>query len=161
MINYLDLDILSVKSAAVIAHGCNTIGKMGRGLALDIRNKYPHVYYDYKAHCSQFGSLLLGDVSMYEVDEESELWIANLYTQTEISRTKRVAQVNAIRKSLDQLLELMTTDYRFLYHQLFIPYIGCSNGGLDWIEDVEPIIISLDKEYNGKVIINVCQPPQK
>jgi len=46
----------------VIAHGCNTEGVMGAGIALYIyiKTKYPKAYEDYKRHHTLYGLNLCG-----------------------------------------------------------------------------------------------------
>lgn len=44
-----------------LAHGCNCQGKMGKGVAKDVRTMFPKAYYDYLL-ALQKGGLHLGDV---------------------------------------------------------------------------------------------------
>jgi len=40
------------ETKGIIVHGCNAQGVMGSGLAGQIKNKYPQVYYDYIKTCT-------------------------------------------------------------------------------------------------------------
>ena len=44
-------DIFSLKGVSSYAHGCNCAGAMGKGIALQFRNRYPAMYKEYKLLC--------------------------------------------------------------------------------------------------------------
>lgn len=164
MIKYQDLDILQVKSNAIIVHGVNCLGKMGRGLALDVKKKFPVIYEDYRAICARYRQDeilkdLLGTFSLYVLDEDSDLYFGNLFTQLTISRTERVACELAIHDSLFDVADWI--DGMEAHEiEIYMPRIGCSNGGLNWEIDVLPVVELVDKAFDSKVIFNVCQPPK-
>ena len=57
-------NLLEVKSG-IICHQVNCIGAMGAGLALQIRNKWPNVFSEYREQCGQFMAhpeMMLGHV---------------------------------------------------------------------------------------------------
>ena len=49
-----------------IAHGCNCQGKMGKGVAMGIKDKFPKAYRDYRDAYVDVG-LILGDVIVSSV----------------------------------------------------------------------------------------------
>ena len=52
-------DLLS-SDVKIRCHQVNCRGVMGAGLALQVKQKYPEAFEQYKALCDQFGSSLLG-----------------------------------------------------------------------------------------------------
>lgn len=49
MITYIEKgDIFTLTDVTSFAHGCNCAGAMGKGIALQFRNKYPEMYLEYK-----------------------------------------------------------------------------------------------------------------
>ena len=49
MINYIEYgDIFDLPYIHCYAHGCNCAGAMGKGIALQFKNKYPEMYLQYK-----------------------------------------------------------------------------------------------------------------
>ena len=164
MIVYQDLDILALKSNAIIVHGVNTLGKMGRGIALDVKKRFPEIFNDYRSRCAYYHENmivheLMGTVDFYTLDEDSALYFANLYSQLTIGRTGRHASELAIHDGLYDIADWI--DGMQAYEiQIYMPKIGCTNGGLNWEDDVLPMVQLVDKEFDNKVIFNVCQPPK-
>lgn len=135
-------DITLVKRG-IIAHGCNTKGKFGAGVALAIRNRWPAAYEAYERN-TRLGDELLGSCHAVRVD--AELWIANCYTQKEYgSDGKRYASVDALRRSLEFVFShAVATDL-----PVHAPKIGSGLGGLDWETEVFPIFEELNTIYDG------------
>ena len=66
MINYIEYgDIFDLPYIHCYAHGCNCAGAMGKGIALQFKNKYPEMYLQYKKKCIQ-GEFKLGDIFEYQ-----------------------------------------------------------------------------------------------
>lgn len=141
MIRYVNSNITTVERG-VIAHGCNTLGKFGAGVAKDIRERWPRVYDVYMRN-AKLGEQLLGSANAVRVDDN--LWVVNCYTQPTIGKrgTGRHAQPDAIRRSLEAAF-LHATAYGLPLHA---PRIGCDLGGLDWENEVLPIFDHLNSIY--------------
>lgn len=156
MINYLTKDITSVETG-IVAHGCNCQGKMGAGVALAIRKKWPRAYQDYKLYCVRYKPLtlpgsvdkLLGRVQVVRISDDPILIVANCFTQLYYGRNGRYADTGAITICLRRLAELATANDLSIY----MPKIGCGLGGLNWEEEVLPIIENI--AANNQVDINV------
>jgi O-acetyl-ADP-ribose deacetylase (regulator of RNase III) len=131
VITYETGDITSTYCHA-IAHGCNMRGKMGAGVALAIRQKYPRAYDEY---LRLLPGRSLGDVITAECDGKL---IGNLLTQDQIGRDgKRYASYPAVYRSL----MVFTTYYKMTgasttvdssLSPIAIPKVGCGLGGLRW-----------------------------
>jgi len=114
-------DILLIKHG-IIVHQVNCQKKMGAGLALQIRNKYPKVYQSYLKHNFSLGQIQLVNVA-------PRLYICNLAGQDRYGYDKRYTNYNAIKIGLIKL--------NMIAHKQKLPvYIprgmGCGLAGGDW-----------------------------
>ena len=117
-------DILDFVSG-IICHQVNCKGVMGAGIALKIRNKWPHVYTDYRRMFEE-GLLWLGNVLTSEITPE-QLYVAHLCGQDRYGRDKRYTDYVALAACMTNLAA---------YHgsrKIYMPYnMGCVNAGGDW-----------------------------
>jgi len=141
MIKIIEGNILNA-TEDIICHQVNCRGKMGSGLAKQIRNKYPNVYESYvklvnwqKEEYNKGlakNKSLLGNIQF--VDCSDGKVIANLFGQEGYGRDKQYTDYTALRKSLESLYETVTCDYNTLYGKsIAIPYnLGCGLAGGNW-----------------------------
>lgn len=123
-------DILDVIGPAVICHQVNCVGIMGGGLALQVRNRWDHVYQHYLSK----RDWELGDCQIVRVNDAPHQYVANLAGQVDITpnATEPGALVIALRTARDFANANGLT--------LYIPYmIGCGIGGGDW-DDISRMI---------------------
>ena len=116
-------------SAQTIAHGCNCRGRMGAGIALDIKRRYPAMFKEYRRMCYK-REFKPGDHFLYT---QSTPWILNLATQDSTGGAK----LQYVEQCLDGFC-------RYYEQQgidsLALPRIGAGLGGLEW-GDVKGLII--------------------
>jgi len=134
-----------------ICHGVNSMGKMGAGIALEIRRRYPGAYNSY-VHLYESGQLSIGNVYPY-IDSKV---IFNMTTQKYYGRTPGVqyASIENIEKGFKKLPKIITKVNesliglnREVINGVAFSRIGCSLGGLQW-EDVKPLF----QEYLGDTV---------
>jgi len=145
MIKYINKDITTVDKG-VIAHGCNTQGVMGSGVAKFLRDKYPEIFPRYFKICNQAANAgkteeLLGEIDVVSV--ATDLYVVNGFTQHLYGRDGKYATTDAIESVLSRTYMLTA----LLKLDLFIPKIGAGRGGLNWEQDVEPIVKFFDDSY--------------
>lgn len=126
-------NLLNIKNG-IIGHQVNCQGKMGKGLAGQIRKKYPQVFEDY-TKAFENKKLNLGANIYTKIT--NELYIASLAAQKYYGNDgKRYTDYCALCDCLIKLKNFA----EFLELDLFLPYkIGCGFGGADW-DDVQTII---------------------
>ncbi len=129
-------DIFGIEGVSSYAHGCNCAGAMGKGIALQFREKFPEMYKEYKALCKS-DSYKPGDVFDYDYGKGH---IYNLATQVSW-RTK--AKIEYIRESVSRMFELATVDG---VREIAMPTIGAGLGGLVW-SDVKEVIAEISSGY--------------
>lgn len=121
----------------IIVHGCNCLGVMGAGIALQVRLQYPAVFDEYvKEH--KTNGLKLGHIQVVEVAPEK--WIVNAMTQQSTGGPRPVSydavarcfeNVNAAAEQLEQQTGKS--------HEIIFPQIGAGLGGGNW-KIIETII---------------------
>lgn len=131
MIKTINKDILTV-TEGVIGHQVNCRGKMGSGLAKQIRLAYPEVFLEYNALCEGVHELerytLLGTTQIVETNKNEGLKIANIFGQLSTSKTSRETEYCALHLGLLELLTKVPADC-----PIYLPFnIGCGRGGGDW-----------------------------
>ncbi len=137
MIKYIPEGNIFALEVQGYAHGCNCAGAMGKGIALQFKNKFPQMYIDYKKLCAE-KEFHPGDVFDYKYEENRHIY--NLGTQL-TWRTK--ATLENIDRSLTAMCELATNDN---VKSIALPAIGAGLGGLKW-EDVKTIIDEISARY--------------
>ncbi len=134
---YEQKDITTVESPGLIAHGVNCQNAMGSGVARALYTQWPKVKSEYH----QRGSMILGDTQFVEV--EPGLVVANCFTQEYYGRDGRYASLRAVRESLEDAAKYALDELAL--NEVHMPRIGCGLGGLDWDEEVEPMLIELEE----------------
>ena len=134
---YVEKDITTVQAPALIAQGVNCRNAMGSGVARAIYMKWPVV----KAMYHKEGSMRLGDAQFVEV--EDDLMVANCFTQYDYGRDGEVyASRSAIKMALSTAA-CVAMDRGL--DKVHLPRIGCGLGGLDWEQDVVPMLLEIEK----------------
>ncbi|MEI3796511.1 MULTISPECIES: macro domain-containing protein [unclassified Chitinophaga] len=130
MVTYLkEGNIFNIPGVSNYAHGCNCAGAMGKGIAVQFKEKFPEMYLQYKKLCRS-GTFTLGEVFMYNYGDGR---VFNLGTQQSWTTKAEISAVNvAIGKMLQLAAENQVT-------QIALPKIGAGLGKLDW-ESVKRVI---------------------
>lgn len=137
MIHYVKGNLLESNAEALV-NTVNTVGVMGKGIALQFREKFPENYRVYRTVCRK-GELHVGEML---VVEESDLMsgrklIVNFPTKT---HWKLPSEYSYIEQGLVALRkEIIQRHIR----SIAIPPLGSHNGGLDWLRVKGMIEVSL------------------
>ncbi len=122
MIVYRTGDLFD-STADALAHGCNTEGRMGAGIAREFRRRWPSMYDDYARRCRQ-GAFPLGSGYLYANSPGPH--VVNLATQT---------LGGATLPSVDAAFGWLASAWRDLrVRRVAMPRIGAGLGRLDWAE---------------------------
>lgn len=128
---YVVGDILSapegVSQPVIICHQVNCFGRMGAGLAKQIRNKFPEVFSAYETMTNNESDRmsLLGNAQVINVGDN--LYVANIFGQYGFGRSGRYTDYIAVMRAF----RVIANSYPDAI--LRIPYkIGCGLGGGDW-----------------------------
>lgn len=115
-----------------LVNAVNTVGVMGKGLALAFKRRFPDNFAAYRAAC-EAGELTPGRVHVFERRERPR-WIVNLPTKRHWREASRLEDIESGLASLIREVEARAM------HSIAIPALGCGLGGLAW-QDVRPLIV--------------------
>ena len=136
-------DILE-SNCNIICHQVNCRGVMGKGLAKQIKYKYPNVYNKYVSYCNQ--NNILGTVLYVYIGNGQ--YIANLFGQNDYGMNTRKTDYNALEKCF----QTIANHAREKHLSVAIPYnIGCGLGGGNW-----PIVLNIiSKRFKDRSIVKI------
>ena len=127
--NLLDADVDAVVNTV------NTVGVMGKGIALMFKEKFPENYKAYAAACKR-GEVQVGRMFVTESLELSgPRWIINFPTKKDWRHPSKLEWI------IDGLKDLHVVIGEKGIRSVAIPPLGSGNGGLKW-SDVRPHIES-------------------
>lgn len=109
--------------AQTLVNTVNTVGVMGKGVALEFRKRFPSMYEDYRGRCAR-GEVHLGRPYLYRTP--STPWILNFPTK---EHWRSVSRLDAIEQGL-RYLEQHYQEWGIT--SLAVPPLGCGNGQLEW-----------------------------
>lgn len=117
-------DILSIERG-IICHQVNCRRVARAGLALQIRNKWPDWYDDYKQTPG-----VLGYIGTFDVTQE--LFVVNLYSQSSIGQQWTYTDYPALRVCLHKVRRF-ADGMAGVVLPVYLPYgLGCGLAGGDW-----------------------------
>lgn len=126
-------DLLKQDDVDAIVNTVNCVGVMGKGIALQFKNKWPENYKAYQKACAD-GEVRPGKMFLFESGGlVKPNFIINFPTKTQ---WKAKSKIEFIR---DGLVDLIIQVKRLGIRSIAVPPLGCGNGGLDWHE-VRPLI---------------------
>ena len=128
MIRYIEGDIFK-SPAQVIVNTVNTVGVMGKGIALEYKKRYPDMFQAYRDICDR-RKLKTGSLMLYY---EPDHWVLLFPTKENWRNPSRMEYIEAgLAKFCRTYAEKGITSVAF-------PKLGCGNGELNWSE-VQPVM---------------------
>jgi Predicted phosphatase homologous to the C-terminal domain of histone macroH2A1 len=133
MIQYITGNILDSNAQALV-NTVNTIGIMGKGIALQFRKAYPNNYKAYEKACKN-NDIRVGKmfVTLDSNITSGEKLIINFPTKTD---WRKPSEYKYIEEGLENLVEIINSKQ---IRSIAIPPLGAGNGGLKW-EKVKKIM---------------------
>ncbi|MEU8044364.1 macro domain-containing protein [Micromonospora echinofusca] len=132
MISIRHGDLLDADVEALV-NPVNTVGVMGKGLALAFKRAHPANFNAYRAACAA-GTVRLGQMFVYDSGTPGRhRYVVNFPTKGHWRSSSRLADIEA---GLPDLVGVLR-DNRVA--SVAVPALGCGNGGLDWAV-VRPLI---------------------
>lgn len=104
-----------------IVNTINCVGVMGKGIALEMKNRYPEMFEKYKGFCEK-QLIEVGKLWLYKSEDK---WILNFPTKI---HWKNNSEYDYIKKGMVKFVE---TYKEKGIKSIAFPMLGCSNGGLD------------------------------
>lgn len=128
----------------MLVNTVNCVGVMGKGLALEFKQRYPGMFLEYRKRCNA-GMVRPGflDVHLIKPPIPTSNWrraILNFPTKRHWRDSSRLDDIQA------GLQKLPSTVLNYGCNSIAIPPLGCGLGGLNW-DDVRPLIIEAFDPY--------------
>jgi O-acetyl-ADP-ribose deacetylase (regulator of RNase III) len=144
-------DLLAADAEALV-NTVNTVGVMGKGVALQFKHAFPDNYAAYRRACKA-EEVLPGRMFVFEPGQlTGPRLIINFPTKR---HWKGKARIGDIEAGLADLVEILR---RFEIRSVAIPPLGCGNGGLLW-SSVRPLIEESLADVDAKVLLYAPAPP--
>lgn len=111
----------------------NTVGVMGKGIALQFKRAFPGMFRDY-AKAAKQGELQIGHMHVWSTGQMTgPRFVINFPTKRHWRSPSRLVDID---RGLDDLVTVIRDRG---IRSVALPPLGCGQGGLDWRE-VEPLI---------------------
>lgn len=133
----------------------NTVGVMGKGLALQFKKAFPDAFASYEQAC-KLGQVVVGQMHVV-ARLEPPRYIINFPTK---KHWKNPSRLEYVESGLRDLVALVR---KLQLRSIAIPPLGCGNGGLEWSE-VRPLIERAFAELSDVRVVlfePVGAPPAK
>jgi O-acetyl-ADP-ribose deacetylase (regulator of RNase III) len=134
VLHFVKGNLLNADSEALV-NTVNTVGVMGKGIALQFKQAFPDNFKEYKKACDK-GMVTPGKMFIFENHSLSNpKYIINFPTKRHWkSKSKMQDIIDGLKAFKEDLIHLKIKS-------VSLPPLGCGNGGLNWSE-VKPLIVS-------------------
>jgi len=116
--------------AKVLVNTVNTVGAMGKGIALQFKNMFPDMYVKYRSLCEQ-GLFEIGQLWLYKTPNK---WVLNFPTKKHWRYPSKIEYMEL------GLKKFVNTYDEMGIHSIAFPPLGCGNGQLDFEDQVKPVM---------------------
>src|SRR5580704_3057353 len=139
--NILDADV------DALVNTVNTVGVMGKGIALQFKQAFPQNYEAYQRACKR-GEVVPGKMFVIPANRLSNpKFIINFPTKRHWKGKSRMEDITV------GLVDLVDVIRRENIQSIAIPPLGCGNGGLDWVEVRPKIVTALSMLPDVNVLV--------
>ena len=149
MIRFATGDIFA-QAVEAIVNPVNCVAVMGRGLALQFRQRYPDAFAAWREACAR-GQVRPGRMFLFDTGAGRPRWIVHFPTKRHWRNPSAIGDIDA------GLRDLAAAIPRHGIASLAIPPLGCGLGGLDW-RDVRPLVEA--RLAGAACDITVLEPPR-
>lgn len=153
MITYKQGDIFE-SDAQVLVNPVNTVGVMGKGLALEFKKRYPEMFRSYKELCSN-KQLVVGN---------PHLWVGTSGSYIILFPTKKhwrqPSKELYIKGGLRVIAQAIRTGTLCMFHpinSIAFPALGCGLGGLNFETQVKPLMETYLSDLPINIEVYTCK----
>lgn len=146
MMRFTQGNLLEARVDAVV-NTVNTVGVMGKGIALMFKERFPENYKAYAAACKA-GQVRVGEMFTTSVAElDAPRWVINFPTK---KHWLQPTKLEWVRSGLVALKDVIREKH---IKSIAIPPLGCGNGGLNWTVVRALIESSLDELKDVEIFV--------
>lgn len=136
-----DLDMIKLVTgnlleapAEALVNTVNTVGVMGKGIALQFKQAFPEMFREYERACKN-KTVELGRMHAYDLGglAGGPRWIINFPTK---GHWRSQSKIEDVKTGLADLVKVIRSHG---IRSVAVPPLGCGHGGLEW-EDVHTLI---------------------
>jgi len=124
MLEFVSGDIFESQADAFVCT-VNTVGVMGKGIALEFKHRFPGLFQCYAEQC-HYNNIKVGSVHVWPTGRLQPRFVINFPTK---QHWRNPSRLEWIKWGLDDLAE------KLLHHEISsvaVPALGCNLGGLMW-----------------------------
>ncbi|WP_431782603.1 type II toxin-antitoxin system antitoxin DNA ADP-ribosyl glycohydrolase DarG [Streptomyces chumphonensis] len=133
MITYAEGNLLAAEVVALV-NTVNTVGVMGKGIALQFKRAFPDNFEAYARACAA-QEVRPGAMHVHTRGTASKpRYVINFPTKRHWRSPSRMEDIRAGLRDLRRVIAELRIE------SIAVPPLGCGNGGLSW-EDVHPLIV--------------------
>jgi O-acetyl-ADP-ribose deacetylase (regulator of RNase III) len=138
-------NLLEADTEAIV-NTVNTVGVMGKGIALQIKQAFPENYKQYKAACDR-GEVKIGDIFVHDAHHFGpRRYVLNFPTKRHWRGKSRIEDIQAGLSSLVEVVQERGIA------SVAVPALGCGNGGLSW-DAVRPMIYAAFEPFSDVEVL--------
>lgn len=127
MIRYVTGNLLVAHVEALVS-AVNTVGVMGKGIALQFKETFPENFLAYEDAC-RCGAVAIGRMFVTETGRlDGPRWIINFPTKKD---WRHASKLEYVRSGLIDLVRIIRERGM---KSIALPALGCGQGGLDWAQ---------------------------
>ncbi len=146
MIHYHQGNLLDAEAEALV-NTVNTVGVMGKGIALMFKERFPDNFRRYAEACKR-GEVEIGKMFVTELSGlVGPRWIINFPTK---KHWRHPSKMEWIRDGLIDLARVIRAKH---IRSIAIPPLGCGNGGLEWSQVRQAIVLALGDLEDVDIIV--------
>lgn len=149
MISFKVGNILESDSEALV-NTVNTLGIMGKGIALGFKKSFPIVFEEYKKSVDE-KTIEIGKVQLVKTGTIKPSYVINFPTK---QHWRQPSKMEYIQKGMIALIDTIKKNH---IKSISIPPLGCGNGKLNWNE-VKPLMMNYLHEISNEVDVTIFEP---
>ena len=150
MITYKTGNLLDDDADALV-NTVNTVGVMGKGLAFQFKQRFPAMAEEYSRRC-RFNIVEVGTMDVHRMPDGQH--IINFPTKRHWRNRSRV---DWIQRGLDDLAFVIE---HLRIKSIALPKLGSGLGGLDWDNEVHPLVIEAFGDMEDVDVRVYSEPPK-
>ncbi len=132
MIELVKGNLLEANAEALI-NTVNTVGVMGKGIALQFRQGFSQDYFKDYQKAAHHGEIKIGKMHVFPTGQLMPRYLINFPTKRHWRGKSKIEDIK------EGLIDLIKVVKNLQIKSIAIPPLGCGNGGLNW-KDVRPLI---------------------
>ena len=138
-----------------IVNTVNTVGVMGKGIALEFKKRFPDNTKEYVIRCKE-GSIAIGKSFVFELEKNIHTkYIVNFPTKKHWRNPSKIEYVDAGLEDLNKIIK------HYEIKSIALPALGAGLGGLDWNEVKALISNKLESLEDVKIYVYEPQKSKK